>query len=127
MKPLVTTLFVLTSLCLPVQAETSYQPGYSVSTECFRDEYREEYIPGTPSRKGHVKSWYEKVQIPCSKGSATMTQAPTDTNNCADGSILGGLLGAGIGGTVSRGDGRWFAVPAGAVVGSLLGCQIDGG
>jgi len=28
---------------------------------------------------------------------------------------------------MSRGDGRWWAIPIGAVLGSGIGCDIDGG
>ncbi|MFL0727788.1 MAG: glycine zipper 2TM domain-containing protein [Prochlorococcus sp.] len=40
---------------------------------------------------------------------------------------MGGLLSAGIGGAISRGNGRWIGVPVGAATGALLGCQVDGG
>ena len=34
-----------------------YQAGYSSSKTCFREEYREEYVPGTYNNPGYVKSW----------------------------------------------------------------------
>ena len=52
---------------------------------------------------------------------------PSDTNSCMEGTIAGGLIGAGIGGLATRGRARWLGVPVGAVGGPLLGCQIDGG
>ena len=52
---------------------------------------------------------------------------PSDTNSCVEGTIAGGLIGAGIGGLATRGRARWLGVPVGAVSGALLGCQIDGG
>ena len=52
---------------------------------------------------------------------------PSDTNSCVEGTIAGGLIGAGIGGLATRGRARWLGVPVGAVGGALLGCQIDGG
>jgi len=51
----------------------------------------------------------------------------SDTNSCVEGTIAGGLIGAGIGGFATRGRARWVGVPVGAVGGALLGCQIDGG
>ena len=39
---------------------------------------------------------------------------------------LGGL-GGGLGAVLSRGEGRWWAIPTGVVTGAMLGCQIDGG
>ena len=50
-----------------------------------------------------------------------------EANSCMEGTIAGGLIGAGIGGVATRGRARWIGVPIGAVGGALLGCQIDGG
>ncbi len=52
---------------------------------------------------------------------------PGDDNSCKEGSIIGGLLGAGITMSATRGKDRWWAVPAGGTAGALIGCQIDGG
>ena len=50
-----------------------------------------------------------------------------DNNDCKEGSVIGGLLGAGIALSSSRGKDRFWAVPAGGTAGALLGCQVDGG
>ncbi len=50
-----------------------------------------------------------------------------DDNSCREGSVIGGLLGAGITMSATRGKDRWWAVPAGGTAGALIGCQIDGG
>ena len=50
-----------------------------------------------------------------------------DTNSCLEGSVIGGLLGAGLGTALSRGNGRWVGVPVGGAAGALIGCQVDGG
>lgn len=50
-----------------------------------------------------------------------------DENSCVEGSVLGGILGGGAGAALSRGDGRWWAIPLGIVGGSMVGCQVDGG
>ena len=50
-----------------------------------------------------------------------------DDNSCIEGSILGGIAGAGLGAALSRGDGRWWAIPLGVVGGTMVGCQVDGG
>ena len=42
-----------------------YQRGYSSSKTCTRNEYREEYIPGTRKDPGYVKKWEETVEVPC--------------------------------------------------------------
>ena len=57
----------------------------------------------------------------------TVVQEKIDDNDCTDGKIAGGLLGGGAGAAMSRGDGRWWAIPLGIVVGSKIGCDMDGG
>ena len=54
-------------------------------------------------------------------------QRINDNNSCKEGSIIEGLLGAGITMSATRGKDRWWAVPAGGAAGVLIGCQIDGG
>ena len=85
---------------------------------CTRTEYREEYIPGTKSSPGYVRNYEVDVEIPCDGAK---------DDDCTDGKIAGALLGGGIGGAVSRKQGRWWAVPLGAVTGAAIGCQVDGG
>jgi hypothetical protein len=119
----------------PVVAD-EYQPGYSSSKTCYRSEYREEYIPGTEDNPGYVRSWKETIEFPCQNNSATIHR-PTrtvverhyevDDNDCTDGKIAGGLLGGGAAAAMSRGDGRWWAIPLGVVVGSHIGCDAAGG
>ena len=46
----------------PLFAGTTYQPGYPTSSQCFRDEYREEYVPGTQDKPGHVRNWTERLK-----------------------------------------------------------------
>ena len=113
-----------------------YQPGYSSTKSCYRSEYREEYIPGTEDSPGYVRSWKETIEFPCDNNSARIHR-PTrtvvenhyqvDDNDCSDGKIAGGLLGGGLAAAISRGDGRWWAIPTGIVAGSMIGCDIDGG
>ena len=90
------------------------------SITCTRTEYREEYIPGTRSNPGYVKSYEVDVEIPC--GGQKKVE-----NDCSEGSVIGGLLGAGIALSSSRGKDRFWAVPAGGTAGALIGCQVDGG
>ena len=93
------------------------------SVTCTRTEYREEYIPGTKSSPGYVKNYEVDVEIPCGGEKAEKI----DDNDCTDGKIAGALLGGGAGAAMSKGDGRWWAVPLGAVVGSKIGCEAAGG
>ena len=113
-----------------------YQPGYSSSKSCYRSEYREEYVPGTEDAPGYVRSWKETIEFPCERNRATITR-PTrtvverhyevDDNDCTDGKIAGGILGGAAGAALSRGDGRWWAIPLGVVAGSAIGCDAAGG
>ena len=91
------------------------------SVTCTRTEYREEYIPGTKSNPGYVKSYEVDVEIPCGGTKAVKN------DECTDGKIAGALIGGGVGGAISRKEGRWWAVPLGAVTGAAIGCQVDGG
>ena len=107
--------------------------GYSRTKTCYRTEYREEYIPGTEQDPGYVKSWKETVEFPCNDNRATIIRERSveyrevDENDCSDGKVAGALLGGAAGAAMSRGDGRWWAIPIGAVVGSKIGCDAAGG
>ena len=107
--------------------------GYSRTKTCYRTEYREEYIPGTERDPGYVKSWKETVEFPCNNNKATIIRERSveyrevDENDCSDGKVAGALLGGAAGAAMSRGDGRWWAIPIGAVVGSKIGCDAAGG
>ena len=113
-----------------------YQEGYSETTTCFKEQYREEYVPGTKDSPGYIKSWTDTIEYPCRRSRVertpdnthrTRTYEEYDENDCSDGKIAGALLGGAAGAAMSRGDGRWWAIPLGAVVGSGIGCDIDGG
>ena len=114
----------------------SYQEGYSETTTCFKEQYREEYVPGTKESPGYIKSWTDTIEYPCKRTKVrrtpdninrTRTYEEYDDNDCSDGKIAGALLGGGAAAALSRGDGRWWAIPLGAVVGGTIGCDINGG
>ena len=130
-----TALAVLLALT-PVSAFAGeYQEGYSSSRTCFRTEYREEYVPGTADDPGYVKSWNETLEVPCNDDTAerrvykrhVTVYENVDTNDCSEGTVAGGLLGGGLAGFGSRGKDRWWAIPAGIIGGSMIGCAMDGG
>ena len=145
MKTTIAALLALSTFSPVLAGE--YQSGYSRSQTCTRNEYREEYVPGTQTSPGYVKSSNETIEVPCNSHTTTSsrhhhhttpvyqtTPAPAprpqtvqDTNDCSEGTIIGGLLGAGLAGMGSRGKDQWLAVPAGGVAGAMIGCQIDGG
>ena len=132
MKILLASVIALT----PVAAiADEYQEGYSKSRNCFKTEYREEYIPGTADNPGYVQSYHETIENPCKHSADSLrnggytrkTTIEYDNNDCTDGKIAGGLVGGGLGAAISKGDGRWWAIPLGAVLGSRIGCEIEGG
>jgi len=135
MKIALATIIALSS-CTPAIAG-DYQAGYSHQRTCLRSEYREEYIPGTEGDPGYVRSWKETVEVPCEPSSAATPPSTyrrhvtvyenVDTNDCSEGTVAGGLLGGGLAGFGSRGKDRWWAIPAGIIGGSMIGCAIDGG
>ena len=104
-----------------------YQRGFSSSKTCTRNEYREEYIPGTRKDPGYVKKWEETVEVPCPGSNSTINQDEFDNNDCSEGKIAGGILGGGLATAISRGKDRWWAIPAGVIGGSMVGCEVDGG
>ena len=127
-----------------IRPDNHSQAGYSNQRSCFKTEYREEYIPGTEDNPGYVKSWKDTIEVPCEdvnpdvgwRRHPSPPERPyyrrhvtvyEDTNDCSDGKIAGGLLGGGLGAAISQGDGRWWAIPLGAVVGSHIGCDLAGG
>ena len=116
--------------------------GYAEEEKCFKNEYREEYIPGTSRNPGYVKKYHKRVKVPCERPRFMPQTTPNsfpryeetnpnvgshDDNSCIEGSILGGIAGGGLGAALSRKEGRLWAIPTGIVGGALLGCQVDGG
>tara|TARA_B100000214_G_scaffold10092_1_gene7360 strand:+ start:540 stop:977 length:438 start_codon:yes stop_codon:yes gene_type:complete len=43
-----------------------HQSGYTTQRTCYKEIYREEYISGNRRSKGYVKSYLDKVEVPCS-------------------------------------------------------------
>ena len=151
MKIALATIIAL-SACTPAVAGES-QAGWSEQRTCFKTEYREEYVPGTEANPGYVKSYKDTIEVSCERmpeynpqyhnedsnpdighrhGSPryrrhTTVYEDVDTNDCSDGTVIGGLLGGGLAGFGSRGKDRWWAIPSGIVGGAMLGCAVDGG
>ena len=130
-KSVILSVFLICSGSTSIHAD-EYQRGFSSTRTCTRNEYREEYIPGTRKDPGYVKKWEETVEVPCPGNVSTnnnneFDNNEFDNNDCSEGKIAGGILGAGFATAISRGKDRWWAIPAGLVGGSMVGCQIDGG
>ena len=124
MKKLITSALAF-SFISPVFASDVIK-WETTSQTCWKSVYKEEYVPGTRENPGYVTSSNEYIEVPCEKDKSISKQK-VDNNDCTDGKIAGALLGGGAGAAMSRGDGRWWAIPLGAVVGSKIGCDIDGG
>ena len=138
MKILLASAIALGSFNPAFAHHKEYQSGYSETTTCFREEYREEYVPGTEDNPGYIKSWKDTIEYPCSRRRVESTPENTtrtrryeeyevDDNDCSEGTVAGALLGGGLAGFGSRGKDRWWAIPSGAVIGGIIGCDIDGG
>ena len=109
------------------------QKGYAYENKCFRYEYREEYIPGNSMSPGYVKSFNEKVSIPCdSHGKVfnhynhkirpqTSYVKYEPVPKCTGNTTLGGLIGGGIAASLSKSDAFSWSIPLGAVLGAGIG------
>ena len=129
MKLLLASLIALTPVSASADDVIKWE---TTSKTCYRETYREEYIPGTREDPGFIKTYNELIEVPCrSKISDPVIRRETvveyDDNDCTDGKVAGAVLGGGLGAAISRGEGRWWAIPLGAVVGSKIGCDAAGG
>ena len=130
MKLLLASLIALT----PVSASAEDVIGWETTSKtCYRETYREEYVPGTKENPGFIRTFNELIEVPCrnDKYADPIIKRETiveyDDNDCTDGKVAGAVLGGGLGAAISRDDGRWGAIPLGAVVGSKIGCDAAGG
>jgi len=73
---------------------------------CYRNEYRERYVPGTRNSPGYVRHEMRTVEFPCRNRLDTTNIQPydpyapdytptgrVDDNSCVEGAIIGGILG----------------------------------
>ena len=112
------TLLFCFSPVIQVNSTTPHFLNYT------RTEYREEYIPGTRSNSGFVKSYDLDVVIPYEYQS---NAKKIESNDFSQGSFIDSIPGVGIVLTSSSGKDRFWAVPAGETEAALIGCQMDGG
>ena len=109
------------------------QKGYAYESKCFRYEYREQYIPGNAKSPGYVKSFSEKVSIPCNSHPRVFNHYHHKTEpqtsyikyqpapKCTTSTTLGGLIGGGIAASLSKRDAYGWSIPLGAVLGAGIG------
>ena len=107
LKAAIFSIFVICSGSDKTLAD-QYQRGFSSSRTCTRNEYREEYIPGTRQDPGYVKKWEETVEVPCPGLTSTKEKNEFDNNDCSEGTIAGGILGGGLATAISKGKDRWW-------------------
>ena len=142
MRTFIVTLLLCSSL--PVYAYESIgdrinresyksQRGYAYENKCFRYIYKEYYIPGNSISPGYVKSYSEKVSIPCNIPSKVFnhyhlkTEPQTSyikykpTPKCTGSTTLGGLIGGGIAASLSKRDAYGWSIPLGVVLGAGIG------
>ena len=130
MKLLLASLIALTPVSVSADDVIQWE---TTSKTCYRETYREEYIPGTREDPGFIKTYNELIEVPCRNDRYAdpvirrETVVEYDDNDCTDGKVAGAVLGGGLGAAISRGEGRWWAIPLGAVVGSKIGCDAAGG
>ena len=130
MKLLLASLIALTPVSASADDIIEWE---TTSKTCYRETYREEYIPGTREDPGFIKTYNELIEVPCRNDRYAdpiikrETVVEYDDNDCTDGKVAGAVLGGGLGAAISRKEGRWWAIPLGAVVGSKIGCDAAGG
>ena len=137
MKTFITAIFLITFV--PLNAENigdrsnrqayESQRGYAFEQKCFRYEYREEYVPGTSSSPGYVRSYNEKIAVPCNGSNIASENYNYPTNqtmlyssdqssqNCSGNRILGAIVGGGIAASLSETDAYGWTIPLGVVLG----------
>ena len=108
------------------------QKGYAYENKCFRYEYREQYIPGNSMSPGYIKSYNEKVSIPCNNHRKVFNyhNNPEPQTSyvkykpapqCTSSTTLGGLIGGGLAASLSKRDAYGWTIPLGAVLGAGIG------
>ena len=75
-------------------------------------------------RQHHHRAW-RPVRRPRQERALPVAQAPAVS--CNTGRLLGGLTGGAAAYALSRQDGRAWAIPLGALLGSQMGCSVATG
>ena len=65
-RPFVLTAMLLSPMAAMADRYHHHQRGYTTQRSCYKEIYREEYVSGNRRSKGYVKSYLDKVEIPCS-------------------------------------------------------------
>ncbi len=134
-------LLILLSIFLSpsISLADQYQRGYTTQRNCYKNEYREEYVPGTKKSPGYVNSYTDTIEVPCTLNSLNSVRSnnqrshhksyisdenllskryTTTKRACIVGSATaGGILGGGLAALLSKKDAYGWSVPLGAVLG----------
>ena len=132
-------LLIAAMLVSPTAAMADqYQHGYTTQRSCFKEIYREEYVPGTRSSKGYVKSFSDTVEVPCGlsgghsvrryhnhpyrnyrrRTNQVLVSRSYSSPSCSAGNATtGGILGGSLAAALSKKDAYGWSVPLGAVLG----------
>ena len=62
MKLLLASLIALTPVSASADDVIKWE---TTSKTCYRETYREEYIPGTKEDPGFIKTYNELIEVPC--------------------------------------------------------------
>ncbi len=99
---------------VPVYQPVRVSPGPAVPVRNWPAAPYQDYAAPVP---------YAQVQ----PGPMSWQEAQAQQQRCSIGRLVGGVLGGGIGYAASRQDGRTWAVPLGALLGSQVGCNTGQG
>ena len=134
---------ILLLIFVPVNAHAS-ERGYITQRTCFTETYREEKVVGSKKVKGYVKSFLDRVQVPCSpwakvhhhlitsyNSSRTRYYRPTTTyrvsrsnsssSACRSSRAIGGVLAGSFAAAISQKDAWSCTILWGAVIGLGVG------
>ena len=64
-QPLILTAIVLSPMAAMADGH-DHQKVHTTQLNFYKELYREEYVAGTRSSKGYVKSYLDKLEVPCS-------------------------------------------------------------
>jgi hypothetical protein len=99
--------------------QANYEPGYdepSYAQPRYAQPYRQAYIQPTYAQPGYAAPLVGNAPL-------TLADAQQQQQTCQIGRLVGGLVGGGVGYAASRQDGRSWAVPLGALLGTQVGCN----